>query len=333
MGNGFARRFAMNPKPIIALLFIFLALVKVAEAAPWTLTVRAENDVPANADQYYTNGVALSFARCVSEEDVLLPALLRLPGLRDPGIISQGFDLGQIMVTPANTATLVPDPRDRPYAGLLYFGATWQRSRPNRFAAFKIITGVVGPSSLAEQTQREIHKLIDSPIAQGWDYQLRDEPIINVVYEQRWRAASFGSAESFGGDTLLVAGGMLGNVLTQAYGHAQFRYGWRVPRDFGTSLIRGIGVVPPARDGARWSVHAFIGTGAFAVARNITLDGNTFRDSRSVKKNPFVPAIETGVVVRVSGWQLVVSWVAWGREFENQPRHAEFGTISFSLLR
>lgn len=299
----------------------------------WSMTVRAENDLPANADRYYSNGVSLAFARCVADADALWPQVLAVPGLDRPGVLSQGFDLGQIMVTPADTQRPVPDPNDRPYAGLLYVAATWQRLDESHYAALKLITGVIGPPSLAEQTQKAIHRLIGSPLPQGWDHQLRTEPILNAVYERRWRVQTWGDPKGWGGDALFVGGAMLGNVLTQAYSQLQGRAGWRTPPDFGTSLIRGIGALPPARDDAPWGAHAFVGAGGFAVARNLTLDGNLFRSGPGVGSRPFVPVAEAGVVVRGRHWQLATSWVIWGREFDAQPAAAEFGTVALTLFR
>jgi lipid A 3-O-deacylase len=304
-----------------------------AIAGPWSFTVRAENDLPVNSDRYYTNGVSFSFARCTDDRDALWPQVLRLPGLDRPGLLSTGFDFGQIMVTPADIGRAVPDPRDRPYAGLLFVSASWQRLADDHYAALKLITGVVGPESFAEQTQKTVHRTIGAALPRGWDHQLRTEPILNAVYERRWRVHSWGHTDRWNGDALLVDGAMLGNVLTQAYAQLQVRAGWRTPRDFGTSLIRGMGALPPARDAARWGAHAFAGIGALAVARNIALDGNTFRSGQGVGHRPFVPAAEAGVVVRGRGWQLTTSWVVWGREFDAQPAAAKFGTVAFTVFR
>ena len=299
----------------------------------WSFTVRAENDMPINSDRYYTNGVSFSFARCTEDRDALWPHVLRLPGLDRPGLLANGFDLGQVMVTPADVLRAAPDPGDRPYAGLLFFGASWQRLAGDHYAALKLITGVVGPPSLAEQTQKTVHRTLGVGLPRGWDHQLRTEPILNAVYERRWRAQTWGRPEGWNGDALLVGGAMLGNVLTQAYTQVQVRAGWRTPRDFGSSLIRGIGALPPARDAAPWGAHAFAGLGGLAVARNITLDGNSFRSGPGVRRRPFVPAAEAGVVVRGRGWQLTTSWIAWGREFDTQPRRAEFGSVALTVFR
>lgn len=304
-----------------------------APAGPWSLTVRTENDLPVNSDRYYTNGASISFAHCTDDRDCLWPQLLRLPGLNQTGLLANGFDLGQVMVTPADTARPTPDPKDRPYAGLLFAGVSWQRLAGNSYAALKLITGVVGPPSLAEQTQKAVHRAMGIAQPRGWDHQLHTEPILNAVYEQRRRVGGWGHRDGWGGDNLLVGGAMLGNVLTQAYVQVQARAGWRTPPDFGTSLIRGIGALPPARDAAPWGAHVFLGAGGLAVARNLTLDGNTFRSSPRVDREPVVPVAEAGLVVRSRAWQLTASWVTWGREFDAQVRHSEFGAVSFSYFQ
>jgi hypothetical protein len=313
--------------------FLIWSGVLRGQTQPWTLTVRAENDMPANTDRYYSNGMSVTFAQCVADHDFWWPGLLAPLGLDEPGRLSRGLTVGQVLVTPTDIRLAAPDPRDRPYAGLLFAGVVWQRFGERHLTALKLITGVVGPASLAEQTQRGWHRAIGVKLPQGWDYQLRNEPILNAVWERRWRAAQWGGSGNWGGDVLAVGGGMLGNVLTQAYGQVQVRAGWRVPHDFGTSLIRGIGATPPARDHAPWGLHVFAGAGALGVARNITLDGNTFRDSRSVTKRPWVPAAEAGVVWRARAWQVTASWAAWGREFAGQVAHSEFATLAVSVIR
>lgn len=322
---------------IIATLFATVAVVPALTAAtpsePWSFTVRMENDLPANSDRYYTNGISFLFARCMPDQKALWSLVLKLPGLSQPGQLANGFDLGQIMVTPADIHRTVPDPLDRPYAGLLFLGVSWQRLAGDHYTALKLITGVVGPASLAEQAQKAVHRAIGVPPPQGWDHQLRAEPILNVVYERRWRSSVWGDRDAWGADSIAVGGAMLGNVLTQAYAQLQLRAGWRTPRDFGTSLIRGIGALPPARDAFLWGAHIYIGAGGFAVARNLTLDGNTFRTGPGVGHRAFVPAAELGAVLRGRTWQLIASWNSWGREFDAQPHAAEFGALAFTIFR
>jgi lipid A 3-O-deacylase len=317
----------------IMMICLLLAGTLLGRAEPWTVTVRAENDLPANTDHYYTNGASIAYAHCATDCETLPAGLMRLTGLDASGRLSFGMDFGQVMVTPTDTQLVNPDPSDRPYAGLLFAGLTWQRFSDEHLTAFRLITGMVGPASLAEETQKTVHRTIGVQLPQGWGSQLRNEPILNAVLERRWRAKSWGYPNALGGDLLLVGGGMLGNVLTQAYGQAQIRVGWRVPHDYGTSLIRGLGAMPPAREATPWSLHGFAAVGGLGIARNITLDGNTFRDGPSVAKRPWVGTMEAGVALRGRTWQLTASWVSWGREFDAQLRHSEFGTLTVSVFR
>jgi lipid A 3-O-deacylase len=299
----------------------------------WSFTVRAENDLPANSDRYYTNGASILFSHCIDDRDMRWPGILALPGLSEWGVLGQVHDLGQIIVTPADTQRSLPDPRDRPYAGLLYAGIGWQRWWHDDYAGFKLITGVVGPPALARQMQTAVHRLIDSPLPRGWRHQLATEPILNAVYERRRRVLAWGDPLTANGDLLVASGAMLGNVLTQAHAQIQVRHGWRVPADFGSSLIRGIGALPPPRQNGLWGLHAFASAGGLAVARNLTLDGNSFRSGPRVKRRPWISTHEIGVAVRGHGWQLTTSWVSWAREFEGQPRASRFGTVAFSVFR
>lgn len=64
------------------------------------------------------------------------------------------------------------------------------------------------------------------------------------------------------------------------------RLGQRLPLDYGPPRIQpslpGSGFFVPPQDRFGW--YLFAGVEGRAVARNIFLDGNTFRDSRSVDK-------------------------------------------------
>ncbi|NEK92333.1 MAG: lipid A deacylase LpxR family protein, partial [Xanthomonas euvesicatoria] len=71
----------------------------------------------------------------------------------------------------------------------------------------------------------------------------------------------------------------------------EVRFGWKLPDDFGSTPTRPAGEnTAPSRLGraSGWSGHLFLTTDARWVLRDITLDGNTFRNSHSVDKRPFV---------------------------------------------
>lgn len=298
----------------------------------WSLSVRWENDTFGGTDRFYTDGISLALFR-------IEPGWFRSWSDRHGRAadqVSVSFEAGQIMVTPADTRRAVPDPMDRPYAGLLYGAVSFHFQEGRAYHGLKLISGVVGPWSLAEDTQKWVHKRIGSGIPQGWGSQLHNEPILNLVYEHRrkyrlWTGPGEGALE-----LLPMANLMLGNVLTQGQLGAQVRLGWRIPDDFGTTLMRGMVHLPPAprrsSNGKRtggWGAYLFGGISGNLVARNITLDGNTWKDSPSVDKEWWVPAAEVGAVWESSRCQLAFAYVFWGREFESQQDFSEFGALTF----
>src|SRR5690606_24837863 len=96
---------------------------------------------------------------------------------------------GQSMYTPEDrTRTdLIAD--DRPYAGLLHMGLAWNRrvhqpGAPHEMLDTRELTlGVIGPWSLARQSQNLVHDLRGIERFRGWDNQLHNEPAFQVAME------------------------------------------------------------------------------------------------------------------------------------------------------
>ena len=68
-----------------------------------------------------------------------------------------------------------------------------------------------------------------------------------------------------------------------------------------------------------------------AVARNILLDGNTFRDSPSVDKKPFVADLIGGIGMIIHRYKITYSYVYRTKEFETQKDEEQFGAVSVSF--
>lgn len=323
--------------PIVSWLAIPALLAGAVGAASdppdnWAFSLRWENDTFSGTDRFYTDGISLALFR-------LGPRWLQEWCDRrgwESDLTALSWEAGQIMVTPSDTQRVIPDPRDRPYAGLLYAAASLHWARGPAYHGLKVISGVVGPWSLAEDTQKWVHKRVGSGIPQGWGSQLHNEPILNLVYEHRRKYRLWGEAQGFALEALPVGNLMLGNVLTQVQLGGQVRVGYRIPDDFGTTLMRGMVHLPPPRSSRteqappRWGAYVFGGLNGNAVARNITLDGNTWKDSPSVDKEWWVPAAEVGAVGYLGRFQCAFAYVFWGREFKGQPDFSEFGALTLT---
>ena len=301
-----------------------------AEPRQWSLSARWENDAFGGTDRFYTNGISFSLAR--SGSSWLDPLADRLPW--GTGHRTVSYEFGQIMVTPVDTSRPIPDPADRPYAGILYLGLSLHVDGKDSYHGLKFITGVVGPWSLAEETQKEVHRWVDSSQPQGWDYQLRNEPIVNLVYEHRRKYRLLGKSCGLALEMLPAANVMLGNVLTQGQIGGQLRLGYNIPDDFGTTLMRGMVHLPPPRPSTdprlsqKLGVFIYGGANMNLVLRHITLDGNTWKESPSVEKEWLVPAAEVGMAVATRRFMVTFSHVLWGREFKGQQTNSEFGAFT-----
>ncbi len=308
---------------------------------PGTLTVTVENDRVVNTDRHYTNGLRLSW---VSDKETGGPDIVRdtldfLYPLADVSGGRIGFALGQSMFTPEDTSArqLIAD--DRPYAGWLYGAvslyaeADWKTETGFRYTTLDSVElnfGVVGPSSFADETQNGWHEIIGVSRSNGWENQLEDEPAVALFFERKWRPAAFevGGIEA---DLIPQAGGSLGNVFTLANVGFTVRVGENLETDFGPPQIRpafsGPGAVEPDTDFA-W--YLFAGVQANAVGHNIFLDGNTFTDSHSVDRKPFVGDFQTGAAVVFNDIRIAATHVLRTREFEGQRTPDRFGIISLS---
>lgn len=295
------------------------------------LSLRWENDAFAGTDRDYSNGTSLAL---LLRGRGLLGGFWDLFGQSEREYF-QEYEVGQAIVTPSDTSLTIPDPNDRPYAGLLYVDLGTAIRHENLFHGFKIVTGVVGPYSLAEETQNWFHDIIGSGHAMGWDYQLHNEPIFNLVYEHRRKYELFQTHSGFGSDIIPAGSAMLGNVLIQAQVGAQLRLGYHLPDDFGTTLLRGFGAMPFPQYSSqepvpKFGLYAFASAGGTAVARNITLDGNTFQDSPHVDKRPFFPSTEIGARLWTRWFEVSFSYVYWGKEFYGQQADSRFGAVYLS---
>ncbi len=305
-----------------------------------------ENDAFGGTDQHYTNGTKLSWMTGDlsdwGQTGWRRTFLGLLPFVNRPETQKNlGFSLGQNIYTPRDTDAAIPDPTDRPYAGWSYLEISFISKTQRRVDILSFQAGIVGPSSLAEDTQRLVHEWINSDDPQGWDYQLRDEPGFNLIYERRHRAYARAFDATLGIDFIPHGGFSLGNVQTYANLGATLRFGYNLPSDFGVQLARGgaIGASPADDRDPRvapdrsTSLFFFAAADGRAVAQDIFLDGNTWKEGGpSVDKERFVADLMAGVGLIAGRWQLTGTFVHRTREFATQPEgSSRFGSITLSV--
>jgi len=298
-----------------------------------TLTVLIENDRIVNTDRHYTHGTYVSW---VSPRDAVpdwIDSLLDdLPFVAAGGARRIGVGGGQMMFTPDNIAQEALIREDRPYAGWLFGALSLHNATASRRDSFELDFGVIGPASGAEQTQKLVHEIIGTTRPAGWDNQLYNEPGLALTYERQHRFRHEFDLAGFAIDAIPVAGATLGNVWTMASAGVTARLGQNMPEDFGPPRIRpsipGSAAFVPSDD---WGWYIFAGAGGRYVARNIFLDGNTFRDSHHVKKIRWVGDFQAGIAFVFRAVRVSYTQVFRTREFEGQPEGDRFGALALSF--
>ncbi len=323
-----------------------------AEARPRALgtALRAfvENDffsLRRRTDRYYTNGLRLEWNLPPTWTPAWVESLARSLPLfpSEPDEVALGLSVGQNIYTPADITDPAPRPLDRPYAGWLYGGLTLRSldldPEDGPLAAHRDVIhvleaqfGVVGPSSAAATVQTEWHEWFGFRQPRGWQYQLRDEPALDVSYVQARRLARF-DARTFGipfeADLLANVGATLGNVHTHASLGGILRFGFNLPRDFGIGTIQ----TSVADAGASTSVplYLFAGVQGRAVARNLFLDGNSYRSSPRVDREYLVGELRGGAVLGLGPFDVAYTFVIQSPEFRGGDKDQQFGSVFLSM--
>lgn len=344
----------MSARATLLLALLLTALPRPGSANPvadsWTANLYFENDLFSETDQQYTNGIRLSWVSPEIDsfiDDTALPAWLRRTNRwltrLEPEPVALGdtvsrrliVTLGQQMYTPDDRDRTTLDPDDRPYAGWLYAGFGYHTQTRQRMNSFEVNLGVVGPAALAQQAQDFIHRLRGFETFKGWDHQLRNEPGLQLVYEHKYRAWRAGLGHGWEHEAILHGGGSLGNVATYLNGGAEYRIGRFLPHDFGTSALRpgGDNSVPGQGDPRfrhQWGLHAFVSLDGRYVLHDIFLDGNTWRDSHSVSRKPWVADAAVGLAATWERWKLSYARVYRSRQFDGQASGHDFGSLAIS---
>lgn len=310
------------------------------------VSLQIENDRIAGTDRNYTHGTRLSLLSpevnggCGGEDwrrpHQTLQSWASSVPFPDPYPNRRWkLALGQSIFTPEDTGAEEPIDDDRPYAAWLYlgFGVVAYDKAYRNYEAVNLDLGVVGPLAQGEFVQNTFHNIIDVPEADGWDNQLENEPGFVLSYERKWRFRTPGEFLGMQADVLPHAGASLGNVMTHAGVGATFRIGGGLPeQDFGPPRIR------PSVPGSdfftrekRLGWYLFGGGEARAVARNIFLDGNTFRDSQSVEKNNLVFDLQGGAAVSYDRARLVFTTVLRSPEQEDDEDYDLFGAVTLGV--
>jgi lipid A 3-O-deacylase len=319
------------------------------DKVPVALTVHIENDARALKwfdahDRHYTSGLKLVFAAAPEWSDEPLQWLNSIDFLQpwndgfEPGRTALGIVAGQNFYTP-KTIEVEPVKGDRPYAGWLYGGGFWQRGgdpdeqgRSTVLDHFEFNLGIVGPSSLAEDTQKWFHERTGDPQPVGWDTQIHDEIAFDFIYRRKWNVPLFRDG-NFEGQFIPQAGFTLGTLHRQAEAALQVRIGWDLPDDFGVGRIDDVRAYTNLRSEKNSSFYFFGRVDGRAVEHNLFIEGNTWRKSTlTAEAEPLVGLASFGFAAQLGEHvEITYAQTYLTHEYENQPGADGYGAVAITF--
>lgn len=298
------RAAAPLPQPVAACLLCILAAHPAAAQQLETVTLRWDNDIlalrgtGAPPDHDYTQGLHV-----VAE---LRGVPRGLSGRVDPRRALLRLSAGQEIYTPRRDGP-EPVPGERPYAGWLYAAAALDLSDRNGTRhTIALELGLTGPAALGEPVQNGFHHLVGSTPQEGWDHQLATELAGSARYRASWPREHSG--------VLLVP-------------HAEVEVG---------TLRTGGAAGLTARAGAPKHGRGWYAEGEVRqewVARNLFLDGNTYRASVRTETRPWVGEAAIGAGFRARRWSLEYRYVVRSREYETQREPHGYGSLVLAWRR
>lgn len=321
-----------------------------AAASQPAVNLRLDNDVFGAQDQGYSSGIQLMLISSDlsggMRSDCRWPVTnwlgRRMRWLGPAGSEQQNLtvSVGQAIFTPSNRKWTSTIPDDRPYAAVLLAGIGYNARLGDRLQASLLQVGIVGPSARGQQSQNLTHKVTGDYPFLGWENQLHDEGVFRLLHERLRRHPARPAAPAGGNwrwDAVSHWGVSLGNLLTQANLGGELRWGPKLPDDFGSSPTRPAGerTIGRRREGRSafapgLAAHAFLALDARWVLWDMSLDGNAFKDSHRVDKEPFVADLGFGIALTRGPWKLVIARFHRTREFHGQKELPVYGSVSIS---
>jgi lipid A 3-O-deacylase len=134
---------------------------------------RSDNDsfLAIGQDQYYTNGIFLSFKHALKAKK------------QSPLLAKKIWELeaGQLMFNPNTGQINNISEVDRPFAAYLFAGAKFHWLFQNeQIVKVSLQVGTIGPNALGKEIQEGLHKAIGFYTIRGWESQVANERSINI---------------------------------------------------------------------------------------------------------------------------------------------------------
>lgn len=294
--------------------FLSLIILACILSGCHVLSFKEENDIfgiTKNRDMMYTQGLILSGNQKNEDAPEIVKDIASyIPSINPTGEISTNkytYEFGQKMFTPDHISREEPQFDANPFTGLLYgqLGKEEVSLESKKWA--NLLIGTTGENSLAGQTQKLFHGWFDMAEPRGWKYQVDNEIVFmhQSGLEDRDILIKYCNTkfEQTTGYNLNLG---TWNTSLELFLNHRFGMNYELFSESQTS---------------NWAFYFFNRPYIRAVLRDMTLDGNTFKDSIvTVDKEPFVYGNRFGLVMEYKGYQLELAVTTQSRLWEEQDK-------------
>ncbi len=290
-----------------------------------------ENDSIFGSDRYYSNGIQFSFVT-KNFEGLENNYITNIFDIKNKHYHNFSFGLGQKIYTPSSIKRDYFLKYDRPYAGYLYFFVNKTIFHDeNKYDTLGATIGATGPISMAKWSQKTIHRLIGSPIPQGWKYQLSNEPLLMFSW-LHMETINKPIQNKYDWNLIPKLLTNIGTPFTDVRLALEYRYGWNLQNDLSpnksTTLFTGILNKPN-----NLSYYAFFEVEGNFVIYNTFLDGNLFRKNKfDIEKKLFRFELIIGGVLNYKDFYTKISNIYLSKEFKEQEHNQLVFSLTFGWL-
>lgn len=326
---------------IFFLLFCVCNQVQAAqsgEAAVATL----ENDVFTGSDDSYSNGLSLSWVSAAyddySNDSVsrhVMQGVDFLPGVNlADGKHYWSWSVSHEMHTPKDISAKQPDPQDQPYAGLLLVDFSLHSLYGEWAQAWNLKLGMVGPSTRAAETQKFVHSVIGSIEPEGWDAQIRDEPVFNLGYLAGFKLSEKLITPGLIWRAIPLVSTELGTYMTMAGGGVLLELGSSGAGSLGICGLSN-GVRAACAVGGHyhqdWQFTTYVATGYYRIFHYLPIDGPVFKSGPSAgsEDDPLVNFTSAGFAVRKGSLSFVLGAAYGINPADIAGSELDYGTFTF----
>ncbi|HEY8971119.1 MAG TPA: lipid A deacylase LpxR family protein, partial [Puia sp.] len=238
------------------------------------------NSLGVGTDDAYTNGTRIDLFYTKKHSPRGLDRFLPTAGAGS--INTYGWGIMQLMFTPEDITRTEYQPNDYPYSGALIATHTlysydtvkkldWQT---------ELVAGVIGPASLAAETQTFVHRLIHYYKPMGWSHQYKNDLLLNINLTREKELASWGHGVEVIGGTQVFLGTMLNGMTF----YPLIRIGKMSPYFQGyMSQYSSPGTSARNKHVKKWQAYFVLKPEAQLIFTNALLEGGMFTGNPNLK--------------------------------------------------